>query len=172
MTGNPLIHMGPFSIGILLLFGIAWGAMPIDSTRLRGRYGEAKVAVAGPAMNFFLAFLAMTALGLWWRFAPFDKSNVMAQNGLNLLFICGLWNLLLGIFNLLPVPPLDGSHILANFSAGYARLAGDPSKQGVWLLAFFFTFMAAGIILKPFMIAGFTYMTLLAGNGGFIEILW
>ena len=65
MTLDPLVHMGPFSIVILLVVGIAWGLMPIDPTRLRGKYAEAIVAVAGPLTNLILAAIALTALGIW-----------------------------------------------------------------------------------------------------------
>ena len=62
MTGNPLVHMGPWSLLMLAVAGIAWGQMPIDRTRLRGRHGEAIVAAAGPAMNVLLALAALSTL--------------------------------------------------------------------------------------------------------------
>ena len=55
MTFNPLVHMGGMSLVAFALIGIAWGAMPINPARLRGRYAEALVALAGPAMNLVLA---------------------------------------------------------------------------------------------------------------------
>ncbi len=158
MTGNPLVHMGPFSLVALAIAGIAWGQMPVDPTRLRGRYGEAFVAVAGPAMNLLLAILSLTALGLLMRmwgvgwappvfplvgvFEGMDLS-LMQQNALRLLAIFGTVNLLLMMFNLLPVPPLDGAHILANFSRPYAQFAYDPKNQGALMLGFIFAFVVA-----------------------------
>src|SRR5438309_6666732 len=59
MTLNPLVHMGPSSLICLLLAGIAWGAMPVNTNRLRGRYGGALVAAAGPLTNILLATLAL-----------------------------------------------------------------------------------------------------------------
>ena len=167
MTGNPLVHMGPFSLVALAIAGIAWGQMPLDPSRMRGRYAEAKVAAAGPAMNLLLAVLAMLTLGVllrvWGlgdlpaevalygvtevnRFAEADLINVspLQDNLLRLLAIAGMYNLLLMFFNLLPAPPLDGSHILANFSRPYAHFVGDPSKQGVFMLLFIGAFMLAG----------------------------
>lgn len=169
MTGNPLVHMGPFSIAVLLLMGIAWGQMPIDPTRLRGKYAEAKVAFAGPATNLGLAILALTALGLWGRFGqkPPDKEIMelgsVAAKGYLLLQVCGIYNLILCVFNLMPVPPLDGSHILANFHAGYARLLGNPAHQGIFLFAFFFVFMVSGVIFGPVIRAGMWYVDVLGG---------
>ncbi len=63
MTINPLVHMGPFSLAALFFLGIAWGAMPVNPSRLRGKYGEALVALAGPVTNLLLAFLGLTGLG-------------------------------------------------------------------------------------------------------------
>lgn len=143
MTGNPLVHMGPFSLVALVVFGIAWGQMPIDPTRLRGRYAEAQVAFAGPGSNLVLAVVCLVTLGLLMRHDPQPDGQAM-RNLHQFLFAAGSANLLLAAFNLCPVPPLDGSHILANFHHGYARLVGDPSKQGVFLLGFFFVFALFG----------------------------
>jgi Zn-dependent protease len=161
MTGNPLVHMGPFSIAALLIVGIAWGQMPIDPTRLRGRYAEALVALAGPATNFLLAFVALTGLGIWLRFGgPIDTQ--VEENVQILLEAFGGINLLLGVFNLLPVPPLDGSHILANFSRPYAQFISDPAHQGIMMLAFIFTFAVVSVIILPIYVIAHVYVLLLS----------
>lgn len=144
---NPLIHMGPFSLVALALVGIAWGAMPIDPTRLRGKYAEARVAFAGPLVNLVLGVGSLVALGLLVRFQVFSGEPVLTgdrtvmSNLFQLLWIAGFVNLILFVFNMLPAPPLDGSHILANFSRGYARFIDDPSKQGVYMMMFFGAFV-------------------------------
>ncbi len=148
MTGNPLVHMGPFSLIALVIAGIAWGQMPIDRSRLRGRYAEAWVAFAGPATNFLLSLLALTALGLWLRFGGLPDGQVQ-ENAVNFLSAFGGINAILGVFNLFPVPPLDGSHILANLNRRYAMFISDPAHQGAVLLAFLFFFSAAGVIFQP-----------------------
>ena len=136
MTWNPLVHMGPFSIAACLLAGIAWGSMPIDPTRLRGKWGEAIVAAAGPATNLALAFLALTGMGLWLRVGQPDITSSQVQNGLMFLEVFGTTNLLLFAFNLLPVPPLDGSRILANANPGYSAWASNPQNSGIFLVLF------------------------------------
>lgn len=143
MTANPLIHMGPFSIIMLLLNGIAWGSMPVDPTRLRGKFAEAMVYAAGPATNFALALLGLTALGVWYRFGGHYEAGA-AASGQQFLLVFGVFNIVLGIFNLIPVPPLDGSGILASFSSSYARLVGDPGHSGTWMIAFIFVFLFVG----------------------------
>lgn len=140
ITLNPLVHMGPISLAMLALTGISWGAMPIDPTRLRGKYAETLVAFAGPATNLVLAGLAILSLGLWMRFGTIDRANHIVDNIFILLRVLGSYNLLLFAFNLIPVPPLDGSRIAANISPGYRRLTMDPTMQGV-----FFALLIGGV---------------------------
>lgn len=160
MTLDPLVHMGPFSIAILLIIGIAWGLMPIDPTRMRGKYAEAIVAAAGPLTNLLLAFIALTALGLWiandpdatgYGSASADQANPYFQNLRFFLYIFGSTNLALCLFNLIPLPPLDGSHILANFYRPYARFIFNPENMGLINGLFFMAFFIGGRIF------GFAY---------------
>lgn len=182
MTLNPLVHMGPFSLMVLMIAGIAWGAMPIDPTRLKGRYAEAIVAFAGPASNLVMSLAAILVLAVWlntagpqpevetprpplarvifgdkpesagirqadvWQWVmpvregDTNDSAPLAQNTRFFLFIFATTNLVLFLFNLVPVPPLDGSHILANFHRGYGRFIGEPNNQGILLLGMVFAF--------------------------------
>ena len=144
MTLNPLVHMGVFSIVLLAMAGIAFGAMPVDHTRLRGKYGEALVAAAGPAMNLLLAIVGMVGLGVWVRFGSFDSSNHAQVNGYLLLRVFALYNLALMVFNLLPVPPLDGSWIASNIFPAYRRLTSGEFMQGI-MFALIFAMMLGGV---------------------------
>jgi Zn-dependent protease len=65
MTWNPLVHMGPISLLCFAILGFCWGAMPVDPSRFRGRYDEAKVAAAGPCMNFGLAITCAVLYAVW-----------------------------------------------------------------------------------------------------------
>ncbi len=161
MTGNPLVHMGPWSLLMLVVAGIAWGQMPIDRTRLRGRHAEAIVAGVGPAMNVLLAAVALAMLaGLLhlWGFAEVPVELFMFEtpgisvtppqsNAIKFLLLFGVTNLLLAMFNLFPVPPLDGSHIVANYSRPYTNFVGAPKHQGFILMLFVFGFLLAGQVL-------------------------
>ncbi|MEM8782643.1 MAG: site-2 protease family protein [Planctomycetota bacterium] len=140
MTGNPLVHMGPFSLIALAMVGIAWGQMPIDPSRLKGKYGGSKVALAGPAMNLILAVVTLLAYALWLRFGGFADPGTVAGNGQAFLRIAGITNLLLMCFNLLPIPPLDGSHVASDFFDGYRRFVADPANRGAVMIAFLFAF--------------------------------
>lgn len=126
MTWNPLIHMGGMSLIVFAIIGIAWGQMPVNPARLRGRYGESLVALAGPAMNIALALVAIILAAVWGGYAQ-SIPDPLWQN-LLLFFKAGAFlNVSLAVFNLLPVPPLDGSRILAGVSTSYRRLMDHPN---------------------------------------------
>jgi Zn-dependent protease len=166
ITLNPLVHMGPISLLMLAFVGISWGAMPVDPTRLRGRYAEALVAVAGPAVNLVLALFGGTALGLWARFGTIDVENHMVSNAVTLLSVLCIYNILLFMLNLLPLPPLDGSRIVGNFVPAYRAVTRDPTMSGVFLAVLFGVFYAAGGYLAPIAInAGSRFIGIVAGHG-------
>lgn len=105
LTVNPLAHLDPVGTFFLFLFGIGWGKpVPFNFLNLRNkRWGPALVALSGPSSNFLMASL----VGLALRFFPFSNQ------GLVLFLSIFIWlNILLGVFNLMPVPPLDGSHLI------------------------------------------------------------
>lgn len=143
LTLNPIPHIDLFGSILLplffifsgLSFMIAWAKpVPYNPNNIRDKkYGDLKVAIAGPASNFALAIF----FGLIARFIPLaqviktkmltsflsgDLSYISAQisgDVISSVFLLSImfcfFNLLLGIFNLIPIPPLDGSKIIANF---------------------------------------------------------
>jgi Zn-dependent protease len=149
MTLNPAVHMGVFSIITLLIAGIAWGAMPISPHRVRAKYGEALIALAGPVCNVILGMLALTALGLWWRFGEAMDRGTPAGNLQYLLQVFGIVNLNLALFNLIPIPPLDGSKILENMSSWYATIAEHLRMSGSSMILFVVAFSAVGKVTGP-----------------------
>lgn len=160
MTANPMVHMGGFSLAMLVVLGISYGQMPVNPNRFRSRYGDALVSAAGPAMNLLLALVVLTGLGLWHRLAEGALTPVQ-DNAQQFLWIFGTTNIVLCLFNLLPAPPLDGSSILASFHRGYARIVNDPSNQQIFLFAFLFALFLAGDVLFAF-----------AGRVGGQYVLW
>jgi Zn-dependent protease len=118
LTLNPLRHVDPVGSiilpGVLILtrapFLFGWAKpVPIDASRLRHPPNDSvKVALAGPASN---ALLALGFAGLV-RVAP--EAGLLAP--LKLMGYAGVvWNCALGLFNLIPIPPLDGSWVLMRF---------------------------------------------------------
>ncbi len=119
LTLNPLNHIDPF--GSLLLpivsylaggFILGWAKpVPYNPYRLRNKkWGPAIVGAAGPASNIFLAL----AFGLMVRFLPGISlvSGTFLLHFISILSMIVLTNLLLALFNFIPIPPLDGSKVL------------------------------------------------------------
>lgn len=151
LSPNPLVHMGVVSIICLLVSGIAWGSMPIDRTRLRGRYAEALVALAGPTTNVLIALISLGVLAALHRFGQGGSAELGSpvDNLEYLLWICGYVNFGLAMFNLIPVPPLDGSHILANLSHPYERIMRSMSTSGGTIMLFILVFSLSGKVIWP-----------------------
>jgi len=148
MTWNPIVHMGPISLIALALIGFAWGAMPVDPSRLRGRYGDAIVAFAGPAMNLSLAVTASLLAAGWVLFAP-DTNDRLYENVWIFLRIGVILNLLLAMFNLLPVPPLDGSRILASFWDRFDRFVASEHGPPFMIMGFIGAIMITRAFFFP-----------------------
>jgi Zn-dependent protease len=154
MTPNPIVHMPPFAFVLLAVAGIAFGSMPINSARFRSRFGEAIVAAAGPAMNLGIALLALTVLGIWVNNADPAALSLRARNAQDVLWWFGLTNIVLTGFNLIPLPPLDGSRILANFSSGYRHFITHRLSPEAAVFAFLAVFVGLSYTdYAPFNIA-------------------
>lgn len=117
---DPLKHLDPIGILMLMFCGIGWGRpVQIDSSNFNPKYrrnGEALVSLAGPVMNFILAFLLTLIDGLILKFA--GEAFLIATVGkviLTMIESAIIMNIGLGVFNLIPLPPLDGSKIFIRF---------------------------------------------------------
>ncbi|HMO03470.1 MAG TPA: site-2 protease family protein [Kiritimatiellia bacterium] len=111
---NPLVQMGWTSLLMLVLIGIAWGAVPVNPRRL-GLVGHAKVAFAGPAANLILCILCSVAAGV---VGVFTSSTFIE----GFLLMAAMANAVLFLFNLLPIPMFDGWTVLALFVPALARI--------------------------------------------------
>lgn len=104
---NPIVHLDPLGSILLLVAGFGW-AKPVQVNPLNfvnWRKGMMLVAAAGPLANVTLMFL----LGLVFQFEMIEGFSVAGRLLLTTIFINGV----LAVFNLIPIPPLDGSRILA-----------------------------------------------------------
>lgn len=105
LTLNPLKQMGIFSLVMLAFIGIAWGAVPVNPQRMRHKYSSALVSFAGPLTNLilFLIFCIGYTISVKLGFKESAK---------NLFEIGAVLNIVLFMFNMVPVPPLDGWGVL------------------------------------------------------------
>ncbi len=106
LTLNPLAHFDLFGTLLLVLAGFGYGKpVPFNESRLRSPSGVALVAAAGPAANFAIA--AICAIPL-----RFGTAELLGAAYAEILTWVVYYNCVLGIFNLIPIPPLDGSNVV------------------------------------------------------------
>lgn len=120
LTLNPLKQMGLWSIFALIIVGLAWGAVPVNPNRMRNKYSHALVAFAGPFMNLILFFAFVLGASITF---VFSGGVGLGENRVFQLFMTGgILNIVLLLFNLIPVPPLDGWTILSYIFPGVHRI--------------------------------------------------
>jgi len=110
LTLNPIPHIDPVGLLMVLLIGIGYAKpVPADPSKFRTRWGTLMVAAAGPAMNLLLAIvtinLYLIGVKMGWGLFNSDVAYFFFT-------YLALINMLLMLFNLLPIGPLDGSYIL------------------------------------------------------------
>ncbi|MCI2106270.1 MAG: site-2 protease family protein [Intestinimonas sp.] len=114
LTLNPVRHIDPFGLLMLIVAKVGWAKpVPIDMRYFKDpRKGMALTALAGPLSNFILAFLAVALSSVIWRTVPDTIGRFWV---LAVLSYIALLSTGLGLFNLIPIPPLDGSKVLFSF---------------------------------------------------------
>lgn len=145
LTLNPLKHLDPFGsviLPLLLLFATAgqgpifgWAKpVPINPYNFKDqKWGTLKVSIAGPATNFAIAII----FGLIIRIINLPPTLPFVE----MLGIITIYNFLWGMFNLVPIPPLDGSWILFRFlPAGSEKAKMFLQQYGLFILIFFIFF--------------------------------
>jgi len=159
LTLNPIHHIDPVGLLMLALAGFGWAKpVPVNPMFFRGdrRRGMVLVALAGPGTNFVMALIAAILRNVLL---------ILALNGTIFLFdaldeffnFLVIFNVFLGVFNLLPVPPLDGSKILFNLlPPKYSRFMYALERYGFLILILllvtrlheYFLLPAAGFVLN------------------------
>lgn len=156
LTLNPLVLMRNYPIGSVVapilgafsgfLFG--WAATPVDLGKVRRgidiRKAEFLIAIAGPASN---VLLAIASVGLY---AIAVRQGAWAQPVVHLAVMLSMANVIFAVFNMLPIPPLDGFTVLASRAPDSWRPALDFLNQ-YSLMLFIALIMFGGQIFQPFM---------------------
>ena len=153
VTLNPLAHIDWMGLAALFFVGFGWGQpVQIDPYQFKHRRrDELLVALAGVTMNLLLAivfaFVAKAVLALvGWTWLSTGFGNGIWQMILYIIQI----NLVLMIFNLIPVPPLDGFNIIAQiFNFGNTETYWKLYQYGNWVLVALIVFGVTGRIISP-----------------------
>jgi Zn-dependent protease len=158
VTLNPLAHLDPLGSLMFILLGFGWGKPVIyNPMRLARRSDELLIALAGPVSNLFLATLLNI---IAFTLGRYGWANT------ELLDLGASLNVLLAAFNMIPIPPLDGSSIIAYFWPEYRSLVGGQIGTIILLAVIFVPVFGGntllGALITPLEV-GFTYVTHLFG---------
>ena len=151
---NPLKHLDPMGALCLLLFHFGW-AKPVSVNPYYykdKKMGMSLTALAGPVMNFILSFVALFLLGLMVKFIPeLIYTNSFVNYIYEVIYYTALLSIGLGIFNLIPIPPLDGSKVLFAIlpEATYFKLM-QYERYG-FIVLILFLYLGFDAILNPIM---------------------
>ncbi|NLZ16369.1 MAG: site-2 protease family protein [Desulfobulbaceae bacterium] len=149
LTMNPLKHLDPLGVLAFIIMKIGWAKpVPVDPRYFRNpRKDMLTVALAGPASNVILAVAstALVKLLVYFPILPFAILQPLAH-----MLVASVWiNLMLAVFNLLPIPPLDGSKILMGMLPPQA--AYNYAKLEPWgfilVIGLFYTGIIGRLIL-------------------------
>ncbi|MDA8597096.1 site-2 protease family protein [Candidatus Pacebacteria bacterium] len=170
LSANPLVHIDPLGsviIPALMFFGgtgvlFGWAKpVPYNPYNFKDqKYGEAKVAAAGPAVNILIALIFAGLI----RLAPvLGLDAAFIELSSYIVYI----NLLLAFFNMIPIPPLDGSKILLAFlpfgaAMKYREMMRVVERYGLFV-TFAFIFIFITVLWQPFSALVGSIFTLLTG---------
>lgn len=117
MSLNPMKHINPMGAVMLLLFGFGWASpVFINPANFKNkRVGMIVTSAAGPLMNFLLCFVGMLVSVILYLVQIINGENFILQNISMLFESIYMLNMSFAVFNLIPLPPLDGSKIVAGF---------------------------------------------------------
>ncbi len=168
---NPLDHLDPIGTLMLLLAGFGWGkpvnVNPSNYTRkISMEKGEALVSLAGPLMNIILSIIFAIIYFAIYKFANVTFLSSTVGSVLMLLISATISiNVGLGIFNLIPLPPLDGSKIIMPFLPYKAKQWFRNNEQ-IFYIIFVVIWITgiAGIIISPAINVVYTGIMKLVGN--------
>ncbi len=143
LTLNPLAHLDIFGSLLILLVGFGW-AKPVQwnpaNIGVDRRLGSILVALAGPVSNLVMALLSAAVLGF-----------IDLNNGMLLQFLVFFLqiNVLLFVFNMIPIPPLDGSHVLFALLPGNMQRLRWQIQQYGFLILLLLVYAVPGLIRVP-----------------------
>jgi Zn-dependent protease len=140
ITLNPVVHMGWRSIIFLCVVGITWGKMPINPSKFRHPgWSDIMVAAAGPMSNFILGFLCLAIVKV------VDINHLFGLISQSFFVLAASINFKLCLFNLLPLPPLDGFYVYSEIFPKLQRLEGSQFSFFTLMLVFLIPWFGYGL---------------------------
>jgi len=140
MSLNPMAHLDPFGTLLIVLAGFGYGKpVPFNESRLRSAMGVSAVALAGPFANLVLAALCAVPL-------RFGGANPLGGAYEDILGQIVLWNCVLAVFNLIPIPPLDGSNVVYGLLPPQQRFTWRSYQQYGPILLLLLLFFGARVL--------------------------
>ena len=149
LTLNPIAHLDMFGSLMILFVGFGWAKpVPVDSRYLANpRIDMMKIAFAGPAANLLLAFITGMLIRSTGYLGPFTTMMIMFTQ----------INIMLAVFNMIPIPPLDGSQIFSGMMIRSnpdlvmkLQIYGPQILMGLILFGMFTSFSPIWMIISPF----------------------
>ena len=157
LTLSPFAHIDPLGFVFILLFRFGWGKpVMIDDRNFKNRAkGNMLVSLAGPAFNVLLAIVLTIILKLLWVFGitPDTITSSIGEILYYMLNIAIQFNIVFAVFNLLPLPPFDGSKVLYYFMPYKGKqFMNNMERYSIWILIFLlWTGLYSYIILPAYM---------------------
>ena len=156
LTLSPFAHIDPIGFIMILIFGFGWAKpVPVHPHSFKKpRRDDILVSLAGPLSNFVLAFVFLLAFYLLFAFSPFTLFTRGFQNNgmhiaMNILLSGAEINIFLFTFNLLPIPPLDGYHIMSNLLPAHVARSIRVIEQYSMIILLGFIFILSRHTLLP-----------------------
>lgn len=165
---NPMRHFDPLGALCMLVGGVGW-AKPVSINPYNyknPKVGMALSAAAGPASNFLLAWVSMILYKLCWYSGARQAVPALSM----FLYYMVAMNLSLGVFNLLPVPPFDGSRIALLFLP--QRLYFKAMKYERYIMLAVLALVFLGLLNTPLSMLVNAMWNLMLRLTGFVELLW
>lgn len=165
---NPLRHFDPLGALCMLIGGVGW-AKPVGvnpRNYKNPKVGMAISAAAGPISNFLLAWVSM----ILYKCVIYSGLGGLVPALMLFLYDMVVMNLSLGVFNLIPVPPFDGSRIVLLFLPQRLYFKAMQYERQIMLIVLLPVFF--GLLNRPLSIVVNFMWELLVGLTGFVDLLW
>lgn len=159
LTFNPFAHLNPLGTIMIFLFGIGYASpVPVNPNRFKNpKGGMALVAIAGPLSNLIMAFVFnFVYVGLASKFQMTGFIGAVMY-----FFYFAAWvNITLAVFNLFPIPPLDGSKVLAALLPN--RIYNKYMMYERYIMIALFVLLFAGVLDTPISVVSGFFMKLIS----------